>query len=140
MKKIHRKIIHSQARYLNKLVKDIKSITKGFKDSYRCCYDASSKKPARKQLFKTTWYYYSKEERRGILMNNAQSYKPYLLKNKVKHLSLSKKASIMREIYAKAVEEITLESSVIRKKIGRQYSINGDFYQVKSIICKNLFS
>lgn len=120
MKKIHRKIIHSQARYLDKIVKDIRYLKKGCK------------------LKGGRWWCYSRQERSDIMKKNGNHYKPHAVSSKLSGKNDNSKATIMRELYRK--ESISLDSKLLfRQKIDRVNRIYGNFYEVKAIICDELF-
>ena len=120
MKKIHRKIIHSQARYLDKIVKDIRYLKKGHK------------------LNEGSWFCYSRQERSDILKKNGNQYKPHAVASKLSGKNDSYKATIMRKLYRK--ENKFLDSKLLfRQKIDRVNRIYGNFYEVKAVICDELF-
>ena len=78
MKKIHRKIIQSQANYLSRLVKNIAPV----------------------------WFVRTDNGGYYIYDTGAEYYKPYLIKERIKYLSNNKKASIMRKVHDENLESL----------------------------------
>ena len=76
MKKIHRKIISSQARYIEKICSVVESITKS------------------RKLIGGVNYCYSREERSDIRNFTPVYYKPHKIKSKLKSLNDFKKAAV----------------------------------------------
>ena len=120
MKKIHRKIISSQARYVEKICSDVESITKS------------------RKLIGGVNYCYSREERSEIRNFNPDYYKPHKIKRRIRSLNDFKKAAVMRELYTTlSYLKFGVDTKYCRKK-GRQKRIDGNRYEEKKIICKAL--
>ena len=120
MKKIHRKIISSQARYIEKIFSDVECITKS------------------RKLLGGVNYCYSRKERSEIRNFNPDFYKPHKIKSKLKSLNDFKKAAAMRELYTTlSYLKFGVDTKHCRKK-GRQKRIDGNRYEEKRIVCKAL--
>ena len=120
MKKIHRKIISSQARYIEKICSDVESITKS------------------KKLIGGVNYCCSRAFRSEIRKAGPVYYKPHKIKSKLKSLNDFKKAAVMRALYRTlSYLKFGVDTIYCRKK-GRQKRIDGNRYEEKMIVCKAL--
>lgn len=122
MKKIHKKIAFSKARYIDKIVGDIKSIkrTRSLK--------RYSDNPKSRKLT------YSRKTRCGVMQDNGIHYVPTNIKAAIAGFSDLQKAKLLRAFYKEERRETT------RKNDGqRQYRIYGNFYNVKATLCWLLF-
>ena len=118
MHKRNRRIEFNQARYLNQIVNNVRSIKRSAKFSF---YNGGA-----------TSHTYSRRVRRDVQLNNGQHYRPTNIKSAIKGMTVYQKARIMREVYRH-------ESGHTGGHGARQHPIWGDSYGVKDIICKMVF-
>lgn len=121
MNKLNKKIISSQARYLEKIVGHVQSIRLGRK----------MRKDKRCEI-KPQFQVYSRETRVDIYKNNGVHYKPANIKSAILGMNDNQKARLMRLVYRQEGPDIGGDGQ-------RQYSIWGNDHSVKDIICIALF-
>ena len=119
MKKVHKKAIFAQARYLDKLVKDIKSIRKG------CRWCGGD------------WYCFTRIQRKKIQDANESTYRPAALKAAIRNMSDIQKAEALRKLDYKI--KFTEDAGFFFRKKGRRtYRLYGNFHNVKVFLCEHI--
>ena len=122
MKNIKKKVIRTQAKHLDMVVRDIKSITKtrtligGMKHTYR------------------------RHVRNEIYTNNGDHYRPTNIKSAIAGMSDYQKARLGRILVRIASFEHYTPASGMRKPHGRQHRTYGNHYLIKDVLCHVLFS
>jgi hypothetical protein len=118
MKKFYKRAIKAQARSLEKLLKDIKSIRK----LRKCRFGAD--------------YVYTRKERSEVLRNNGNNYRPTELPKLIGGMSDCQKAEIMRALRRYVVKhEFGFDSEHIRENNGKQYRLYGNLHSTKQFLC-----
>jgi hypothetical protein len=119
MKKKYKQAIHSQARTLERLVGEIKSIKRSRKTDGGVVLS------------------YPRRLRREIQYNIGVYYMPTNIQSVIKGMSDLQKATVLRAV---ARRECGLGfNHSCREKTGRQWRIHGNYHSVKESLCYSLF-
>lgn len=122
MKSIKKKVIRTQAKHLDMVVRDIKSITKT------------------RTLLGGKKLTYERHTRSEILKNNGEHYRPTNIKSAIAGMSDYQKARLGRILVRLAPSEHYTPASGMRKPYGRQRRTYGGYYLIKDVLCHVLFS
>lgn len=116
MKKLHKKIIRSQARTLQRM------FTYGNKDRMKFPFHCGG----------GIVILYTRKERSEIYKRNGRFYRDLFGTGlALKHLSDAEKAKLMRNIWPKLLKLDVVDTVGIREKEGRQHRIYGGWYEMK---------